>query len=70
MTDLVRCRSDQTYAQRPTEVWLEGAWRPVTAIVATWKEPAARGFRVLLEGYIIVDVRYLEDQDTWEIVRR
>jgi len=70
MDSPVRSRSNHTYAQQPYEVFLEGRWYPVTAIIATWKEPAARGFRLLLTDFIVVDVRYREDTDTWDIVRR
>ena len=67
MTDLVECRSDYQYAQRPTAVYWDGEWLSVQVILADWEEPDGKGFRVLSGNLIAFDLFYSYEHDSWEV---
>lgn len=67
MPDLVECRSDHQYAQRPTAVYWDGERLPVQVILAEWEEPDGKGFRVLSDNLIAFDLFYNYEHDSWEV---
>lgn len=67
MPALVECRSDYTYAQRPSALTWEGRRRAVAVVEAEWRAPNGKGFRVrTVDGAVFV-VTYVEQFDEWQI---
>lgn len=61
------CRSDSTYAERPLALFWHGRRYQIQEILARWRTPQGRGFRVRTEGgqgFVLV---YDETKQTWEI---
>ena len=67
MMDLVECRSDDQYAQRPTAIYWDGQRLPVHIVLAEWKTPEGKSFRVLLQDLRIFNLVYNFELDNWEI---
>jgi hypothetical protein len=65
--DLVSCRSDYSYAQRPVALQWGGQRLEVRTVEAEWRTPAGRGFRVAAAGGRRFELLYLELDDEWQI---
>ena len=64
--DLVSCRSDYSYAQRPVALQWEGQ-RLDIYVEAEWRTPEGRGFRVSTKDNQRFELVYHELDDEWQI---
>jgi len=65
--DTVECRSDAEYAERPLAISWQG-WRyEVAEILARWRGPGERGFRVKTTDGQAFELTYREIPDEWQI---
>ena len=67
MSELVECLAGYTYPVRPVSFVLGGARRQVAAIVAEWRTPTGKHYRVQAEDGIFVELIYGEEADEWTI---
>ena len=65
--DNVQCRSDAEYAERPLVVRWKGERLEISEILASWRRPGAKAFRVRTAGGRLFELTYMEIQDHWEI---
>jgi len=65
--DVVECRSDSEYAERPLSVNWQGRRMEVAEIVATWRGPGEKGFRIKTVEGAAFDLAYHEIPDEWHI---
>jgi hypothetical protein len=68
-TDIVECRSDSEYAERPLALTWQGKRLEVAEIVASWRGPGEKGFRVKTVDGRAFDLMYREIPDEWQIQR-
>ena len=66
-TDLVECRSEYSYAQKPVALHWEGQRLEICAIQAEWRSPSGRNFRVLASDGRHFELFYGELYDEWRI---
>ena len=66
--ELVSCRSDYSYAQRPVALQWEGQRLEIRTVDAEWHAPEGRGFRVTTTGDRRFELIYLELDDEWQII--
>ena len=66
-TQWVECHSSSTYAERPVAFYWQNQRLEVESILARWRTPGARYFRVLTRGQRIFELKYDENADTWHI---
>ena len=62
----VECRSDHSYAQRPLAIWWQGQRLEVAEILAEWRTPQGKRFRVSTAAGIF-ELTYQEPESTWTI---
>ena len=67
MLNAVECRSDSEYAERPLSLTLQGQRHEIAEIVARWRGPSERGFRVKTADGQAFDLTYRELPDEWHI---
>ncbi|MEO5887413.1 MAG: hypothetical protein ABIQ77_07110 [Anaerolineales bacterium] len=67
MMNTVECRSDSEYAERPLSLTWEGSQYEIAEIVARWRGPAEKGFRVKTANGQAFDLTYRELPDEWHI---
>ncbi|MGW8250160.1 MAG: hypothetical protein ACWGO1_05925 [Anaerolineales bacterium] len=67
MNEVVECRSDSTYAERPVAFTWAGSRLDVSEIVRRWRSPGVRGFRVRASTGGSFELLYDEHNDTWSI---
>jgi hypothetical protein len=65
--ELVECRSDSYYAERPLSLVWEGQRLEIAEILSRWKGPAERGFRVQTADKQVFELTYREVPDEWII---
>ena len=65
--ELVECRSDSQYAERPLALVWEGERLEIAEILARWHGPGEKGFRVQTSDKRIFELRYREVPDEWEV---
>lgn len=65
--DLVECRSDSEYAERPLSLMWEGQRLEIAEIISRWRGPAEKGFRVQTADKQIFELIYREFPDEWNI---
>ena len=65
MIDYVECRSDSEYAERPLSVTWNGQHYEIAEIVARWRGPGEKGFRVKTTNGQAFDLTYREIPDEW-----
>lgn len=65
--DLVECRSDSIYAERPLSLVWEGRRLEIAEILVRWRGPAERGFRVQTADKQVFELTYREVPDEWTI---
>jgi hypothetical protein len=67
MQEIVECRSDTSYAERPMAFYWQGQRLVVAALLASWRTPQEKWFRVSLPDGQIFELGYSEDLDRWNI---
>ena len=67
MQNLVECRSDTTYAERPTILTWQGERLPIIEILARWRTPEAQCFRVKTATGQVFQLRYKYTDEAWHI---
>jgi hypothetical protein len=67
MSELVECRSEVTYADRPTAVVWEGQRLAVQEILARWRIPDGMRFKVIIANGLVFELDYHENLDEWEV---
>jgi hypothetical protein len=67
MTNLVECHSGHEYAERPVSFYWEGQRVEIEEIVARWRVPEGKRFRVLTTDGQIFELFYGELYDEWSI---
>jgi hypothetical protein len=67
MSDLVKCRSEVDYAERPFAFEWEGQWLQITKIVQRWRSPQGLGFQVITEDLQHFELFYDLPGDTWQV---
>ena len=65
--ELVECHSGKTYGERPIALIWEGERLPIVEIVARWRLPDGRKFRVRVENERTFELYYIEQVDEWRI---
>lgn len=65
--DLVECRSDSEYAERPLSILWEGQQLEVAEILSRWRGPTEKGFRVQTANKRFFELTYREIPDEWTI---
>jgi hypothetical protein len=65
--DLVECRSDSTYAERPLSLVWEGQRLEIAGILSRWQGPGEKGFRVQTTDKQVFELTYREISDEWII---
>ena len=69
MINTVECRSDSEYAERPLSLTWEGFHYEIAEIVARWRGPSEKGFRLKTANGQAFDLTYRELPDEWLIQR-
>jgi len=65
--DTVECRSDSEYAERPLAITWQGRRYEIAEILARWRGPIEKGFRVKTTDGQAFELTYREVTDEWEI---
>ncbi len=65
--DLVECRSDTEYADRPLALTWYGTRLEIAEILASWRGPGEKGFRVKTTDGRAFELAYREAPDEWNI---
>jgi len=65
--DIVECRSDSEYAERPLSLIWEGRRYEIAEILARWRGPSEKGFRVKTVDGQAFELTYREIADEWQI---
>jgi hypothetical protein len=65
--DTVECRSDSTFAERPLSIVWQGHRYEVAEIIARWRGPAEKGFRVKTADGQAFEITYREVPDEWVV---
>jgi hypothetical protein len=65
--DLVECRSDSHYAERPLALTWDGQRFEIAEILARWQGPGERGFRVQTSDKQVFELTYREVTNEWEV---
>ncbi len=63
--NMVECRSDSEYAERPLSLTWDGCKYEIAEIVARWRGPSEKGFRVKTANGMAFDLTYRELPDEW-----
>jgi hypothetical protein len=65
--DAVECRSDTEYAERPLSLLWQGCRYEIAEILARWRGPAEKGFRVKTVSGLAFEITYQEFSDDWNV---
>jgi hypothetical protein len=65
--DLVECRSDSEYAERPLALMWQGRRLEIAEILASWRGPNEKGFRIKTADGLAFDLAYREIPDEWHV---
>jgi hypothetical protein len=65
--DSVECRSDSEYAERPLAITWQGHRYEIAEILARWRGPGEKGFRVKTTDGQAFELTYRVVSDEWEI---
>jgi hypothetical protein len=65
--DLVECHSGYEYADRPVALYYEGERLEIVEIIARWRIPGGRCFRVMTAGEQAFELFYGELYDEWRV---
>jgi len=64
----VECRSDGDFAGRPLAIYWQGERLVVDKILASWRTPGKKCFRVTTLDEKAFECCYFEDKDTWTVI--
>ena len=67
MPDVVECRSDSTYGERPVAFTWQGERLEVVVIINRWRSPKGKGFQVSTQERRTFNLFYDESLDEWAI---
>ena len=67
MSGLVECHSGYDYASRPVAFYWDGQRVEIEVILAEWRSPDHKGYRVKGMDEGIFELFYNQASDTWEI---
>ena len=67
MDAIVECRSEHEYAERPVALTWQGRRLEVGEILARWRTPGEKCFRVRTVDGQIFELAYIEAADEWRI---
>ena len=67
MMDSVECRSDTEFAERPLALMWDGTRYEIAEIVARWRGPNEKGFRVKTASGASFELTYREVPDEWQV---
>ena len=67
MMDIVECRSDTEFAERPLALIWDGTRYEIAEIVARWRGPNEKGFRVKTANGSAFELTYREVPDEWQV---
>ena len=67
MEDLVECRSESSYPDKPVRLTWEGTRHEVEAILSRSREPQGYRFRVRTTDRLVFDLEYNFATDAWLI---
>jgi hypothetical protein len=70
LTEIVECRSDSQYAERPLALTWQGERLEITEILARWRSPAGVGFQVQVKSGALFELFYDEADDRWHIEQK
>jgi hypothetical protein len=65
--DTVECRSDADYADRPLALTWQGRRLEIAEILASWRGPGEKGFRVKTTDGQAFELAYRQLPDEWHI---
>lgn len=65
--DIVECRSDTEYAERPLALTWRGQRLEVAEILARWRGPNEKGFRVKTTDGQAFELTHREVPDEWQV---
>jgi hypothetical protein len=63
----VECRSDTEYADRPLSLTWDGCRYEIAEILAMWRGPGEKGFRVKTASGHAFELTYREVPDEWHV---
>ena len=66
--DIVECRSDSEYAERPLALTWEGRRLEIAEVFASWRGPGEKGFRVKTADGLAFELAYHELPDEWQVL--
>ncbi len=67
MEDLVECRSESSYPDKPVRLTWEGTHHEVQAILSRSRSPQGINFRVQTTDNLIFELEYDTATDAWRI---
>jgi hypothetical protein len=67
MDEAVLCYSGNEYAERPTALRWQGQRLEITTLLAIWRTPEGKAFRVVTQDNQEFELFYDEQSDTWFI---
>ena len=67
MTELVECRSETTYAEKPIALTWEGTRREIIEILSRWRSPDGAHFRVRTGEGLVFELIWQEPVNQWYI---
>ena len=65
--ETVECRSDSEFAERPLALTWDGCRYEIAEIVARWRGPNEKGFRVKTTSGAAFELTYRELPDEWQV---
>jgi len=65
--ELVECRSDSEYAERPLALVWQGERLEIVEILASWRAPVGKGFRMVTQNSQTFELLYFQPEDTWSV---
>jgi hypothetical protein len=65
--DVVECRSDSEFAERPLSLTWNGFHYEIAEILARWRGPNEKGFRVQTTDGTAFELTYREVPDEWQV---
>jgi hypothetical protein len=72
MTEIVECLSSHTYAQNPVALYWDGRRLEIVKILAEWRTPGKKHFRVRAEAGWLFELVFTENPDalpgsSWQV---
>jgi hypothetical protein len=65
--EIVECRSDTEYAERPLSLTWQGSRYEIAEILSRWHGPGEKGFRVITVDGFAFELTYQEISDDWQV---